>query len=91
MPKQMTKKQKDAKKHLLANDWGFGLVCFWCLQDFSFEQLTLDHLLPTSKGGTHNLENLRLTCRKCNGSRGNSLFPPPQRYRSSSLVVQKTF
>ncbi|NUN66199.1 HNH endonuclease [Pseudanabaena biceps] len=85
MPKQMTKKQKDAVKHLLAYDWGFGLCCYWCRQDFLFEQLTLDHLRPSSKGGSNNPENLRLTCRKCNGSRGNSLFPPEQRYKSSSL------
>ncbi|MBD2177308.1 HNH endonuclease [Pseudanabaena sp. FACHB-1998] len=85
MPKQMTKKQKDAVKRLLANDWGFGLVCFWCRQDLPFEQLTLDHLLPSSKGGSNNPENLRLACCQCNGSRGNSLFPPDQRYRSSSL------
>jgi 5-methylcytosine-specific restriction endonuclease McrA len=85
MPKRMTKKQKDATKHLLANDWGFGLVCFWCRQDFLFDQLTLDHLRPSSKGGTNNPENLRLTCRKCNASRGNSLFPPEQKYKSLSL------
>ncbi len=85
MLKQMTKKQKDDKKRLLANDWGFGLVCFWCRQDFPFEQLTLDHLRPSSKGGSNNPENLRLACRKCNVLRGNSLFPPEQRYKSSSL------
>ena len=85
MPKQMSKKQKDVRKHLLANDWGFGLCCYWCRQDFPFEQLTLDHLRPSSKGGSNNLENLRLACCKCNRSRGNSLFPPEQRYKSSSL------
>jgi 5-methylcytosine-specific restriction endonuclease McrA len=81
----MNKKQKDARKHLLAHDWGFGLRCYWCLQDLPFDQLTLDHLRPSSKGGSNNPENLRLACRKCNSSRGNSLFPPPQKHRSSSL------
>jgi len=81
----MTKKQKDTKKHQLANGMGFGLCCYWCQKHFPFEQLNLDHLIPKSKGGSNNLENLRLTCYRCNNSRGNSLFPPPQKYRSSSL------
>jgi 5-methylcytosine-specific restriction endonuclease McrA len=85
MTRQMTKKQKDDVKHLLAYDWDFGLCCYWCRQDLPFEQLTLDHLRPLSKGGSNNPENLRLACLCCNRSRGNSLFPPPQRYRSSSL------
>jgi 5-methylcytosine-specific restriction endonuclease McrA len=90
MPKQMTKKQKDALKYQLAHVVGFGASCFCktCCSSsdvFTLDELTLDHLIPKSKGGSNNLENLRLTCLCCNRSRGNSLFPPPQKYRSSSL------
>ena len=85
MSKQMSKKQKDAKKRELANVLGFGSRCFWCACCSPLEQLTLDHLFPKSKGGTNNTENLRLSCFRCNNSRGDSLFPPPQKYRSSSL------
>ncbi|MEI6428752.1 MAG: HNH endonuclease [Pseudanabaena sp. ELA607] len=90
MAKQMTKKQKDARKRLLAYDWGLGERCWWgthCSSSdvFTLDELTLDHLMPKSKGGSNNPENLRLACRKCNSSRGDSLFPPPQKYSSSSL------
>lgn len=81
----MTKKQKDARKHRLANEIGFGWCCFWCRKHLPAEQLNLDHLIPKSKGGSNNLENLRLTCYRCNNSRGDSLFPLAQKHRSSSL------
>ena len=32
---------------------------------------TIDHIVPKSRGGTSNIENLRLICRKCNNKRGN--------------------
>ena len=90
MAKQMTKKQKDALKYQLAHVVGFGVSCFWktCCSSsnvFTLEELTLDHLIPKSKGGSNNRENLRLSCVHCNRSRGDSLFPPAQRYKSSSL------
>jgi hypothetical protein len=32
---------------------------------------TIEHLLPRSKGGRNNLDNLLLACRGCNHSRGD--------------------
>lgn len=72
----MTPQQKRNKKRQLVERYGYECRCYWCSQYFSIEQLTLDHLIPTSKGGSNNLENLRLTCRPCNQTRGNSLYPP---------------
>ena len=34
---------------------------------------TIDHIIPKSRGGTGNFENLRLICRKCNNKRGNKI------------------
>jgi len=82
---EMTSKQKRSKKSHLANVLGFGSCCFWCECLLPLDILTLDHLMPKSKGGSNNMENLRLSCRRCNQSRGNSLFPPPQKNKSSSL------
>lgn len=33
--------------------------------------LTLDHLIPVSRGGSGTLENLRVACRSCNSRRQN--------------------
>lgn len=38
----------------------------------SLELMTVDHILPKSKGGTYDLENLRPMCYKCNSRLGNS-------------------
>lgn len=35
--------------------------------------LTLDHIIPQSKGGTHDEANLRVLCRSCNSSKNNRL------------------
>jgi 5-methylcytosine-specific restriction endonuclease McrA len=36
--------------------------------------LTLDHILPRSRGGTSNWENLVACCKSCNGKKGNKLL-----------------
>jgi len=33
---------------------------------------TLDHVIPRSKGGTHDYDNLRTACRSCNSTRSDS-------------------
>ncbi|MDJ1180211.1 HNH endonuclease signature motif containing protein [Roseofilum sp. BLCC_M91] len=55
----------------------FGNECYWCGCILSPQQITLDHQIPRSKGGSNSLENLRICCFSCNNQRGNSLFPPP--------------
>lgn len=74
MINQMNPKQKRKKKQNLIDL--YGSECWWCRQKLSSDQLTIDHLLPKSRGGSHSLENLRLSCFSCNNSRGNSLYPP---------------
>ena len=50
--------------------------CYWCGKPLSLSEQTLEHMIPRSKGGGNNLENLRLACRQCNSSRRNNPFPP---------------
>ena len=45
-----------------------GLTCAEC---GTVENLTVDHILPLSKGGTDDLDNLRLLCRSCNSKKGD--------------------
>jgi|GEM_PF-4337767 len=39
----------------------------------STEQLEVDHIIPISKGGTSNVDNLQALCRRCNIAKGNRL------------------
>lgn len=41
------------------------------IYDDKFYPLTVDHIIPKSKGGTNDLENLQPMCAKCNFKKGN--------------------
>ena len=45
-------------------------VCGGCSVHFPFRNLTVDHVVPQSKGGSDHLENLQLLCGACNSSKG---------------------
>ena len=40
-------------------------------QAFALRNLTLDHILPQSKGGTDKADNLQLLCASCNAIKGD--------------------
>jgi 5-methylcytosine-specific restriction endonuclease McrA len=44
-------------------------VCIWCGRAPWRRDLTAEHLLPRSRGGRGNPENLALACRACNRRR----------------------
>jgi hypothetical protein len=51
-----------------------GFTCMYCgrnLKDAPPAEVTLDHLVPCSKGGTNQSDNLVCACRSCNSSRGS--------------------
>ena len=45
--------------------------CAGCKILFPFPNLTIDHVVPRSKGGTDHLENLQLLCGACNSIKGD--------------------
>ena len=44
----------------------------WCTYCGSTSDLTTDHIIPTSKGGTNDYENLQVLCRGCNTGKANA-------------------
>lgn len=48
-----------------------GYHCQYC---GSKKNLTLDHVMPRSKGGQHTWDNVVTACDRCNGRKGNALL-----------------
>ena len=46
-------------------------VCNGCRIAFLFPNLTIDHVVPRSRGGTDHLDNLQLLCGACNSIKGD--------------------
>ena len=55
---------------LFARDRG---ICAYCGHRFHFEDLTREHIVPTSRGGQDTWKNCITACRPCNGHKGNRL------------------
>lgn len=51
-----------------------GHLCLYCGRSFAAAELTRDHIVPTSRGGTDKWENVVAACRRCNQHKANSLL-----------------
>ena len=61
-------RSKDIKHELYGRQEG---ICNGCLIHFPYVNLTVDHIVPKSKGGADVDENLQLLCARCNSVKGN--------------------
>lgn len=57
-----------------------GRVCWRCNQPID-GVVTIDHIVPRSRGGGNNFANLRLACERCNNEAhdGKTITPPKRR------------
>lgn len=46
-------------------------VCLYCGNRFALRELSRDHVVPTSRGGTDGWTNCVTACRRCNNRKGN--------------------
>lgn len=74
-----------------------GLWCFYCGCKLTREidkarSITLDHLVPSSKGGSDRIANLVLCCGPCNRKKGDMTAAEffKSRYLSQRMVGVKT-
>ena len=47
--------------------------CYYCHTLMSLWEMSIDHLIPKSKGGTNHVSNLVPCCKPCNGKKANKL------------------
>lgn len=49
-------------------------TCYLCMQICTPKNVTLDHVVPLFRGGSHVADNLRVACRSCNCRKGTRLL-----------------
>lgn len=47
-----------------------SFTCPYCLKNFPLSEATRDHLVPSSRGGKTEPDNLVLSCSHCNAEKG---------------------
>lgn len=70
-------------------------TCQYCGSSPPRKELTIDHVLPRSRGGKTTWENIITACQKCNGRKGNrtpaeanmKLLSEPQRPRYVAIAA----
>lgn len=82
---------KRVRDEVIARDgqtcWACGRVCS---SRTKRGRLTLDHIVPWSKGGLHEASNLRVMCASCNSARGNRENWVPCNQQKVSRPWQRT-
>lgn len=58
-----------ARRQSLLSDGGWK--CYWCQKPLTLRSMTIEHLVPKSRGGTNDPSNLATACDGCNGFRAN--------------------
>ena len=48
--------------------------CHYCNYVLTFADMTIDHFVPTSKGGSNSIENLFASCWECNSLKGDRII-----------------
>ncbi len=69
------KRERAKAKEFRATNWwkqqiGKG-ICYHCEAKFPREELTLDHLIPISRGGRTTKKNIVVSCKQCNSLKKN--------------------
>lgn len=49
--------------------WRDGYQCQYCTKQFRYSELTMDHVLPKSKGGPKTWNNIVTSCKSCNSKK----------------------
>ena len=76
------------RRHVIERD---GYHCVYCDEDLTNGEIHLDHVIPEAKGGPTTIDNLQVTCRKCNISKGvltESEFVSKLRTRAKNILLR---
>lgn len=49
-------------------------TCYLCGRQLAQQEVTIDHVIPLVRGGSHTADNLRVACRPCNSRKNGRLL-----------------
>ena len=62
--------RNNKKNRIYQMDKGY---CQYCFKKLTYEESTIDHILPKNKGGGNGRDNLVLACQPCNQEKDDNL------------------
>ncbi len=81
------KREREKARALRATDWWRGKlqkgVCHYCKQQVGAAALTMDHVVPVSRGGKSVRENCVPCCKACNNRKRS--------YTPAEMILSKLF
>ena len=78
-----SKRIRWVRNHLINKD---GNKCKICKKTFThMRDITIDHIVPLSKGGTYDILNLQLACFNCNNVKGDMTPEEFERFQDGGL------
>ena len=73
-PMQVEREKRKARELRRSSWWQRKRAqgrCEYCQGSFTLQQLTMDHIVPLSRGGLSIKSNLAVVCKKCNVQKKN--------------------
>jgi 5-methylcytosine-specific restriction endonuclease McrA len=64
------------------------MPCVFCETILSFEEATVEHIVPVSRGGPNVMENLTISCAMCNNNRSSRPFEEWKRMAKFDKMVR---
>ena len=64
-------------------------TCSYCTNVFEKKDLTIDHIIPKSKGGKTSWDNVTTSCKSCNISKADKIVFKFHFFLNSSIVLSK--
>jgi len=70
---QEIKREREKSRELRRSRWWQNRValgvCHWCSCSFPPDELTMDHIIPISRGGKASRNNVVPSCKECNNKK----------------------
>ncbi len=84
--------EKEKAKRLRKSRWWqqktAAGVCEYCQRKVGFAELTIDHILPLSRGGLSKKENIACCCKECNSLKKAMMPIEWQEYLQKGIIKE---